>query len=103
MSVCYSRKKGISSDELVYREFTINQEMDDILGALYKEKPDLIGFSCYIWNIEEIKEMARELHKILPDTAIWFGGPEVSYDAGKVLEQNRICLCLCRRGRRVLL
>ena len=58
----YSRKKGISSDELVYREFTINQEMDDILGALYKEKPDLIGFSCYIWNIEEIKEMARELH-----------------------------------------
>lgn len=84
----YSRKKGISSDELVYREFTINQEMDDILGALYKEKPDLIGFSCYIWNIEEIKEMARELHKILPDTAIWFGGPEVSYDAGKVLEQN---------------
>lgn len=84
----YSRKKGISSDELVYREFTINQEMDDILGELYKEKPDLIGFSCYIWNIEEIKEMAQELHKILPDTAIWFGGPEVSYDAPKVLEQN---------------
>ena len=79
---------GEYRDAVELAEYTINNQKDYILEELYKRKPDVLCFSCYIWNIEEIKEMARELHKILPDTAIWFGGPEVSYDAGKVLEQN---------------
>lgn len=84
----YSRKHGISAEELSYEEYTINQNMEDIISDIYEGKPDFIGFSCYIWNIDEIQKIARELHKILPECRIWFGGPEVSYAAHEVLEEN---------------
>lgn len=62
-------------------EYTINNYADKITADIYKKKPDLIAFSCYIWNIRMVEEIARELHKVLPKAVIWFGGPEVSYDA----------------------
>ncbi len=67
-------------------EFTINNYTDDILQAIYKEKPDFLGFSCYIWNITLIGQLCMELRKLLPEIKIWLGGPEVSYDAKKRLE-----------------
>ncbi|WP_202621577.1 B12-binding domain-containing radical SAM protein [Anaerocolumna sedimenticola] len=69
-------------------EFTINNYTDDILQAIYKEKPDFIGFSCYIWNISMVEQLCIELRKLLPDCKIWLGGPEVSYDAEKRLEES---------------
>ena len=66
-------------------EYTINQQMDEILMDLYREKPDLLCFSCYIWNLDYVEELAREIKKILPKTILWLGGPEVSYDAVDVL------------------
>ncbi len=60
-------------------EYTINHEIDRILRELYEKKPDLLGFSCYIWNIEYVKELTLELKKLLPQTVIVWGGPEVSY------------------------
>lgn len=69
-------------------EFTINNYMDDILMGIYKEKPDILAFSCYIWNIQMVLEAAAELKKVLPKTKIWLGGPEVSYDAKKCLEDH---------------
>ena len=66
-------------------EYTINQPFTDILADIYKRKPDVIGFSCYIWNINMILELVTELHKIVPDVPIWLGGPEVSFDAPKLL------------------
>lgn len=84
----YSIEKGISPDELTYREYTINQNLEDIIENIYEEKPDFIGFSCYIWNIEIIGKLAVELRKILPDCMIWYGGPEVSYDGSAVLEAS---------------
>ena len=68
-------------------EYTINQTFDAILQDIYRRKPDLLGISCYLWNIEYVGQLLRELPKILPDTKIWLGGPEVSYDAKAVLEQ----------------
>ena len=68
-------------------EYTINNRMEEILGDLYKRHPDVIGFSCYIWNFSMIQELIREIPKVLPGTDIWLGGPEVSYDEKKVLEQ----------------
>ncbi len=68
-------------------EYTINQYMQDILADIYKRQPDAIGFSCYIWNWNLIQDLLRELPKILPDTDIWLGGPEVTYDADKILEK----------------
>ena len=67
-------------------EFTINQNKEEILKGIFRRKPEVLCISCYIWNISLVKELVREIHKILPDTAIWLGGPEVSYDAEKVLK-----------------
>ena len=56
-------------------EFTINQQEDEILRAICREKPDLAAFSVYIWNVDLIRRLARDLHEILPEMAIWMGGP----------------------------
>lgn len=66
-------------------EYTINNRMEEILGDLYRRRPDVIGFSCYIWNCQLIWELLRELPKVLPDTDIWLGGPEVSFEGEKIL------------------
>ena len=68
-------------------EYTINQRMDQILADIYRRRPDVIGFSCYIWNISMVKRLARELAKLLPGVPIWLGGPEVSYEYEKLLEE----------------
>lgn len=73
---------------IVLKEYTINQQKDDILRDLYQEAPDVVAVSCYIWNISFVKELAADLHKILPEVPIWAGGPEVSYDAEDFLRQN---------------
>ncbi len=66
-------------------EYTINQDMDKVISDLYDHKPDLIAFSCYIWNISYVKSLIGTLRQLLPDTAIWLGGPEVSYHAEDTL------------------
>lgn len=68
-------------------EYTINNRMDEILGDLYKRHPDVIGFSCYIWNFSLIRELLRELPKVLPEADIWLGGPEVSFESSDLLNQ----------------
>lgn len=77
--------------EIVVREYTINHNLDAILRSIYQEKAAVVAFSCYIWNIHEILTISKELHKIAPETKIWLGGPEVSYDSEKLLlEHNYI-------------
>lgn len=68
-------------------EYTINQQADEILIDIYRRNPDVLCFSCYIWNIAYVELLLRELPKIMPDTEIWLGGPEVSYNARDVLER----------------
>lgn len=68
-------------------EYTINQPLDQILMDLYKRKPEVLCFSCYLWNIEYVEQLVAELGKIMPQTDIWLGGPEVSYHASHMLEQ----------------
>ena len=72
-------------EEISIREYTINQPLDDILMDLYEAGPDVVCFSCYLWNIQYVEQIITELPKILPDTEIWLGGPEVSYDAPAML------------------
>lgn len=69
-------------------EFTINQQKDYILQEIYRKKPDLLAFSCYIWNISLVLETAQNLSRILPETKIWLGGPEASYDGEALLEKH---------------
>lgn len=68
-------------------EYTINHYKDFILGDIFKKKPDVIGFSCYIWNIEMVIGIMGELYKVLPHIQIWLGGPEVSYRPSELLEE----------------
>lgn len=68
-------------------EYTINQQLDDILMDLYKKKPDMLCLSCYIWNLTYVEELVREIKKVFPLLNIWLGGPEVSYDAEAVLKR----------------
>lgn len=79
---------GKYSPQVVIREYTINQIRDEILKDIYLEQPDVICFSCYIWNVSFVKELVPDLKKILPDVDFWAGGPEVSYDAEKFLRSN---------------
>ena len=66
-------------------EYTINNQMELILEDIYRRKPDIVGISCYIWNIAYVLDLVRDIHKVLPETDIWLGGPEVSYDAPELL------------------
>ncbi len=75
-------------ENIILKEYTINQQKDEILRDIYLEKPDIICFSCYIWNISFVKEIAEDLKKILPDSVFWAGGPEVSFDAEDFLKKN---------------
>ncbi len=71
--------------EINLAEYTINQPFSHILTDIYKKRPGILCFSCYIWNMEYIEALVRELAKLLPSMPIWLGGPEVSYDASEVL------------------
>ncbi len=68
-------------------EYTINQQPEEILKGIYRRRPDILCFSCYIWNIAYVEELVQEVSKILPQTLIWFGGPEVSYCAEEILSR----------------
>lgn len=73
----YAGAKGHRVD---LAEYTINQQKEEVLRDIYQRKPAVVGFSCYIWNVEYVKELAEDLHRIMPKLPIWFGGPEVTWN-----------------------
>lgn len=77
---------GAGQEAVELAEYTINQLPDQILADIYGRQPDVIAFSCYIWNYRMVRDLLMELPKVLPSVPIWLGGPEVSYDAVKELE-----------------
>ncbi len=87
----YAKEQALKSGEekeILIREYTINHYVENILQDLYESKPNVLIFSCYIWNISYVKELAAEIKKVLPSCSIWVGGPEVSYNAREFLEEN---------------
>lgn len=81
----YARKY---KDYMELAEYTINNYTDQILQDIYKKKPDIIAFSCYIWNMGMIDVLTKELRKVMPEVKIWLGGPEVTYDGKLKLQSN---------------
>lgn len=75
-------------EHILLREYTINQTKDEILKDIYLTGADIVCFSCYIWNISFVKDLLCDLHKILPETKFWAGGPEVSFDAEAFLRKT---------------
>lgn len=78
---------GNGEIEIEIGEYTINQQIDDIMRDVYERQPDVLCLSCYIWNLKYVEELIREMKKVRPDLIIWTGGPEVSYDAPEVLKR----------------
>ncbi len=83
----YAYSEDKYADAMEIAEFTINQRSEDILAQIYERRPDVIGLSCYIWNWEMITKLLDDLPKILPDTDLWLGGPQVSYHPERIFEQ----------------
>lgn len=96
----YARTFGYEPELL---EFTINQQKDQILKGIYEAKPDLLCFSCYIWNLSYAEEIIEDIKKILPKVTIWAGGPEVSYDTPKFLKRHpEVDGIMCAEGEKTL-
>lgn len=96
----YARTFGYAPELL---EFTINQQKDQILKGIYEAKPDLLCFSCYIWNLSYVEEIIEDIKKILPKVTIWAGGPEVSYDAPQFLKRHpEVDGIMCAEGEKTL-
>lgn len=85
----YSLKanSGVYESQVELMEYSINQYPEEIFRDLYQQKADVLCFSCYIWNIGIIEQVAGWLHQVAPSTRIWFGGPEVSFDVKERLER----------------
>ena len=95
---------GKCTEEIEIAEYTINQPMDDILMDIYTHRPDILCFSCYLWNISYVEQLIREIPKILPDTKIWLGGPEVSYNGREMLEEySGLTGVICGEGEETFL
>lgn len=80
---------GCYADSVIIREFTINMTAESIMSQIYSEKADVLCFSVYLWNVEYVRKVSRELSKLCPDTPIWVGGPEVSYETEAFLKENK--------------
>lgn len=81
----YAKQRG---DAIELAEYTVNHRSDEILQDIYKKKPDVLCFSCYIWNYDYAREIAAEFHKLRPQVPIWAGGPEASYEVERFFAEN---------------
>lgn len=83
----YSESEMYKADNIHIAEYTINNRVEDIIDDIYIRKPELLAFSCYIWNIEYVCKIINEINKLLPHCHIWLGGPEVSYNTDYYLDR----------------
>jgi len=84
----FTAPNGIPYKEQVQiAEYTINQNIEDILADIYLRKPDCIGFSCYIWNIAMVESLIEDIHQVMPQVPLWLGGPEVSFHSERLFER----------------
>ncbi len=83
----YAKKHLQKELDIEIAEYTINQQLEDIMMDIYEKCPDILCLSCYIWNLQYVESLVREIAKVRPSMPIWLGGPEVSYDAENVLSR----------------
>ncbi|HEY8910751.1 MAG TPA: B12-binding domain-containing radical SAM protein [Desulfosporosinus sp.] len=83
-------REGVAAvySDVLLREFSINEHIEQIAGEIYEAKADVVGFSCYIWNIKETIAVIRHLHPVCPEVRFVLGGPEVSFEAEAFLLEN---------------
>ncbi|MBO8158393.1 B12-binding domain-containing radical SAM protein [Thermosyntropha sp.] len=75
--------------DMEIKEYSINENLENIMAEIFRKRPDVLAFSCYIWNIEYILQLCADFKKISPQTCIVLGGPEVSYDPVSLLKKHQ--------------
>lgn len=90
-----------NSDDCEILELTINNRPEEILAEIYRRKPDVVGLSCYIWNIRMLLEAADELKKIMPHVKIIAGGPEVEHCVEEILRNHKIDFIVTGEGENI--
>ncbi|PLS02810.1 B12-binding domain-containing radical SAM protein [Neobacillus cucumis] len=88
LAIRYLKAYAAPEFPIKLKEYTIKDPVLNIVSDLYQAKPDVIGFSCYIWNIEETLKVVNMLKKVDPSILIVLGGPEVTYDTVEWMEKN---------------
>ena len=83
----YVRKHDHDID-IQYAEYTINHNSEEILRDIYSHKADAIGFSCYIWNIDVMLDLIKDMKQLRPEMPVIVGGPEVSYRAEDIMSEH---------------
>lgn len=81
-------KAFCNDSDIKLKEYTINDSLYNVIDDIYIEKPEVVGFSCYIWNIDMILKLCSSLKKLLPTVTIVLGGPEVSFDSIDLMERH---------------
>ncbi|PGV49447.1 B12-binding domain-containing radical SAM protein [Bacillus sp. AFS037270] len=88
LAIRYLKAYAAPEFTIKLKEYTIKDPVLNIVSDLYQAKPDVIGFSCYIWNIEETLKVVNMLKKVDPSILIVLGGPEVTYDTAEWMEKH---------------
>lgn len=86
----YSLKYSLSEDlqqSVEIAEYTINHVYEQILMDIFRRKPGMIGISCYIWNMDVVMRLCKDLAKILPEVPIWLGGPEAAWSGEELFRE----------------
>ncbi len=83
-----NRISDIEGIESEFLEFTINQKKDYILWEILESKADIVCFSSYIWNINEILSLSESLRMGSKDMRILLGGPEVTFESIELMNDN---------------
>ena len=84
----FSDKEGIClRKHIQIAEYTINQHLEEIEADIYKQRPDVLAISCYIWNILMVEALIEDIHAVMPQLPIWLGGPEVSFHPDKIIQR----------------
>jgi radical SAM superfamily enzyme YgiQ (UPF0313 family) len=81
-------KSYCSGFDIGIKEYSINDSLHSIINGIYVENPDIVGFSCYIWNISLVLKVCSSLKKIMPKCLILLGGPEVSFDSRELIKEH---------------
>ena len=88
--MCYLEKSVIDilHEDIKIKEFTINNSINYIMQEIYDYNPDVLCFSCYIWNIDMINYITQHIKKVIPGVLIVLGGPEVSFGTETLMRKN---------------
>jgi radical SAM superfamily enzyme YgiQ (UPF0313 family) len=87
--ILYKHSPQKPSYRIQIKTFYENQDVSHIVRSISRQIPDVVGFSCYLWNIDKTLSVCRALKRKYPELVIVLGGPEVTPAAQEILEKER--------------